>query len=166
MKTERIHVYAQRHVFCDDDHLGLWHVPTATINLRPEFEHLVDKVKAYFAMAHGLPMKVVVGEAGESFVQDKPLMDFPDDIKALMNPYFGDLTPEVVAYAKAKFPADEFARRYAGRLATPHSATVPEPANELDEDDDSEAAPDPAPKKRRKNGPALKALEDEQPDEA
>jgi hypothetical protein len=159
-KNNRIHVYAHRHVFCDDDHLGLWHVPTATIYLRPEFEHLIDKVKAFFAMQHGLPLKVVVGAAGESFVQDKPLMDFPDDIKALMSPYLGELTPDVVAYAKEHFPRDEFERRYPGMQGKAEVAAA------QPDETDTDAEPDPVPVKRpRKRGAALQSLEDQQPDE-
>lgn len=163
--NNQFHVYQTRHVFRDDDHIGKWDVPSQTVRLRPEFAACADEVKAYFMRTHGIPMKVLVGE--EEFFQAAPLQEFPDDVKALMSPFLGDLTPEVVTWARENFTRQEFERRYNGRRAFNESNELevasadaverayqadPEEseANEHPElgDDADEVISDPEPKKR------------------
>lgn len=111
--NNQFHVYQTRHVFRDDDHIGKWDVPAQTVRLRPEFAACADEVKAWFMRTHGIPMKVLVGE--EEFFQAAPLQEFPAEVQSLMSPFLGDLTPEVVSWARENFPREEFERRYNGR---------------------------------------------------
>lgn len=109
----KFHVYQTRHVFAGDDHIGKWEVAAQTVRLREEFAGLADQVKAYFMQTHGIPMKVLVGQ--EEFQHAAPLLEFPDEIRGKMLPTLGDLTPEVVEFARRNFTPAEFERRYRGR---------------------------------------------------
>lgn len=157
--NNQFHVYQTRHVFRDDDHIGKWDVPAQTVRLRPDFSACADEVKAWFMRTHGIPMKVLVGE--EEFFQAAPLQEFPAEVQSLMSPFLGDLTPEVVSWARLNFSPEEFERRYNGRAefdgpvitAEETPEWVPTDDAESDEhpelgDEADEVVSDPEPKKR------------------
>lgn len=165
----KFHVYRQRHVFLDDDHIGKWNVSEKTVRLRPEYGEHADRLKAWFMRTQGIPAKVLVGE--EVFKDAVPPMEFPDEIRALMTPQLGDLTPEAVDWARENFPKDEFRRRYEGRVPiflaheTPEESPVIDPTAAADAlGDEAEAsnvppADVPEPKKRGRKPKALADLE-------
>lgn len=130
----KLHIYQNRHVFADDDHVGKYDATARAVRLREEFADLADKVKAFFMRTKGLPVKVLTGD--EALPAVAPLKEFPDEIRAAMDPQRGDLTPAVVDYARKNFTREEFERRYRGRAeygeepAAPAEAetTAPAPA--------------------------------------
>jgi hypothetical protein len=133
-----IELFKFRHIFAGDDHIGKYNSQTHTVTLRDEFAHKADDVKAYFMRHHGICLAtVVVGT--EQLETVKPVKAFPPEIDALKSAQFGDLTPEVVAWARQNWSKEDFDRRYRG---------CPEYG------DGPGAEPDPAPvKKSRKSNP-------------
>lgn len=109
----KLHIYQNRHVFAEDDHIGKYDTTARAVRLRAEHADLGDKVKAFFMRTKGLPVKVLTGD--EALPTVAPLKEFPDEIRAAMDPQRGDLTPAVVDYARRNFTREEFERRYRGR---------------------------------------------------
>ena len=102
-----------RHLFAGDDHIGKYHAQAHTVYLRDEFADKADAVKAYFMRQHGICLaKVEIGTERLEIV--KPVREFPPEIAALKSPQFGDLTPEVVDWARKNWPREDFDRRYRG----------------------------------------------------
>ncbi|MCU0751543.1 MAG: hypothetical protein MUC40_00670 [Akkermansiaceae bacterium] len=122
--NEAIHCYQMRHLFHGDNYLGIYEAAIKTARIVEAAREHAQAVKAYFMRRHGLPVTVLVGD--EEAARIKPLMEFPAEIRAGFDPYLGDMTPAAIAYARAHFPADEFARRYAGRITEP--LEIPAPA--------------------------------------
>lgn len=136
----KLHIYQNRHVFADDDHIGKYDTTTRAVRLRAEHADLGDKVKAFFMRTKGLPVKVLTGD--EALPTVAPLKEFPDEIRAAMDPQRGDLTPAVVDYARKNFTREEFERRYRGRAEYGETPAAPAEVEETTE------TSEPAPAKR------------------
>jgi hypothetical protein len=115
MTTMKIHMYQTRHLFVDDDCVGKLCTKTKTVRIFEAFEHLSAAVLQWLRMHHSFAAKLAVGEEGKAAVAAPPV-EFPDEIRELMDPRLGDLTPEAVAYARENWPREEFERRYKGRV--------------------------------------------------
>lgn len=129
--TMKIHIYQMRHVFVDDDHVGKYDAPTRSIRLRAEFGPHADKVKAHFMRAHGMAIKVLVGD--EQLAAVKPLPEFPHEVLAQTNPYLGQMTPALIEHARKHWSREDFDRFYAGRglkYAVAAEAKAEDPAAE------------------------------------
>lgn len=110
----KYHIYRNLHVFHDDDHIGKYDTATKTVRLREEFGDHADKVKAFFMRTKGLPVKVLTGD--ESLPAAVPLVEFPESVRAEIDPHLGDLSPACIAHARKEFSREEFERRYRGRV--------------------------------------------------
>lgn len=104
-------LYQRRHLFKGDEHVGKYDHPTLTAYLRPEFETLKDECRAFFMSREGIALAGAVAGKDAS-PAPPPLVAFPTEILALMDPRLGDRTPEVVAWARAHFPFADLVRRY------------------------------------------------------
>jgi len=122
-------MYQTRHLFVDDDCVGKLCTKTKTVRIFEAFEHLSAAVLQWLRMHHSFAAKLAVGEESKAAVAAPPV-EFPEDIRELMDPRLGDLTPEAVAYARENWPREEFERRYKGRVegVGMHDAP-PEPGN-------------------------------------
>ena len=110
----KYHLYRNRHVFHDDEFLGKFDPVNRIVRLRAECADHKDQVRAFFMRTRGQVVRILVGE--EALVEEKPLVEFPDEVRSLFDPAKGDLSKEAIEYALENFSADEFSRRYGGRL--------------------------------------------------
>jgi len=110
----KLHIYQMRHVFADDEHIGKYDVGTKSVRLRAEFADLTDKVKAHFMRAHGIPVKILIGN--EALAAVAPLPDFPHEVREAMDPGLGMLSPAAVDHARKHFTRTDFDRLYQGRV--------------------------------------------------
>lgn len=110
-----IHFYRFRHLFMGDDCIGKFEGTDKTVRLFDAFAGHKDTVKTWFMRVHSIPVTVLIGD--EEVKQAAPLREFPEDIRALMTPEMGHLTPEVIAWARENFSEAEFEQRYRGAVA-------------------------------------------------
>lgn len=110
----KIHMYQSRHLFVEDDYVGKFDGRTRTICLLPSHESHGEAIAKWMRQHHGVFPTIANGPLAVENVA--PLAEFPAEVAALMSPFLGDLTPEVVAWARENFSPDDFARRYAGRV--------------------------------------------------
>lgn len=108
------HVYRNRHVFHDDEHVGKYDTQTKVVRLREEFGNHAEAVKAHFMRTKGLFVKVLTGE--ESLPAPVPLVEFPESVREQMDAGLGDMSPACIQHALANFSREEFERRYRGRV--------------------------------------------------
>ncbi len=112
--NERFHMYRSRHLFVHDDCVGKFDAPTNSLRIFPQFADLGQGLAGWFRQKHGRNPQVIVGD--EAVAAAAPPEEFPIEIRELMTPQLGDLTPEAVDWARENFSRPEFARRYRGRL--------------------------------------------------
>lgn len=109
-----IHIYRMRHIFKGDDLVAKYDSQTRSIRVFEAFAALKDDLRAWMIRTHSIFATALVGE--EQIAAAAPPLEFPDDIRALMTPQLGDLTPAAVEYARKNFPREEFEKRYQGRV--------------------------------------------------
>jgi len=111
---KKIHMYQSRHLFVDDDCVGKFDGRTRTICLFPQHAQHGEAIAKWMRMTQGVFPSISNGPLAVEAVA--PLAEFPAEVAALMTPFLGDLTPAVVAWARENFSADDFKRRYSGRV--------------------------------------------------
>lgn len=142
----KIHMYQTRHLFVDDDCVGKLCTRTKTVRLFQPYEHLEKAVLGWLRTAHGFFARLAVGEEAKAAVSVPP-REFPDEIREKMTCELGDLTPAAVEFAREHWSAEEFERRYRGRVdgVGMHDAPPP-PAEEEEGGNVLEMPPSPDPK--------------------
>jgi hypothetical protein len=120
----KIHMYQSRHLFVEDDCVGKFDGKTRTICLFEQYAQHGEPIARWMRQHHGVFPTIATGSL--AVVNVAPLVEFPPEIAEKMTPYLGDLTPEVVAWARENFAPEDFKRRYAGRVddAAPVLAVV------------------------------------------
>lgn len=113
--NDKIHLYRMRHLFKGDDYLGKYDSTTRTVRIGIEHKALKDDIRAYFNRVEGIYLAGVLA-GDEKLPQEKPLKQLPQEVIDQMSPVWGDLTPEVIAWAQANLTREEFEARYRGRV--------------------------------------------------
>lgn len=115
MIENEVHIYHRRnvqHVFIGDSYAGIYSPKERIVRVRESMRQLADDLKRGFMRCAGIPVEVLAG--ADELKKAAPLMEFPEEIKALMSAELGERTPEVMTWAQKNFPADEYCRRYGG----------------------------------------------------
>lgn len=118
----KVHVYMMRHVFVDDEYVGKYNQADRTIRFRPEADEHKDRCLAHFRMVYGIFCKALVGD--EELAEVAQVREFPDEVRALMDPRWGDRTPAVLKWALENFTEGEFAQPYPGFASDESVATL------------------------------------------
>lgn len=110
----KIHMYLTRHLFVDDDCVGKFDSRTRTIRVFERFQDHGQAIAKWFRQHHGVFPAVEIGE--KAVERSTPVVEFPPEIREKMSDHLGDLTPEVVAWAREHWTEEDFKARYKGRV--------------------------------------------------
>lgn len=116
-------MYQTRHLFVDDDCVGKFDSRTRTIRVFERFQDHGQAIAKWFRQHHGVFPAVEIGEA--SVARSTPMVEFPPEIREKMTDHLGDLTPEVVAWAREHWADEDFQARYKGRVRDVVAAAGP-----------------------------------------